>query len=439
MNLIWVSSLIADLVFMWLFFKRSAYSPQRQHKWLKPVLALLLLSLYLNDSIITIPHASIRLIIRAVIFFLWIFAAEGVPWRPSAYAAVFWTAIYTLFQNVFFGPRFYYFFSGQQDVVVSHFWSQIIVSVINILLRAVYFGVLARLLPFEGIAGAEIFHIIFAVGVCLMTIYTKDTSARMRTSFEEGPSHFSVYFDIIHIALLLALIAFEASRRRSVEKASLQIQNNTAEALLRSIEDRQMSEDSVRTLRHDLKNHALSIQLLLEHGDVEQAKEYLKSFQDAAKKPADSFNTGNKLLDGLFAQKLIPARNDGVDVSSSLDFSEGSFIDNYDLCVMMGNILDNAVEACAALPKDADRSIRISGGPAANYILVEVSNSSARKADLLNGLPATSKRDKTMHGFGLRSVRNTLARFNGTMDIEQTENNYSITLMIPKQGGITRD
>jgi hypothetical protein len=82
-----------------------------------------------------------------------------------------------------------------------------------------------------------------------------------------------VYFVLLHIALLLALIAFEISRRRAVERASLQIQNNAAEALMQSIEDRQMSEEAVRTLRHDLKNHAVSMQLLLDNGEIEQAKD----------------------------------------------------------------------------------------------------------------------------------------------------------------------
>ena len=433
MNYIWISSYIADLVFIWTFFKRSAYSPQRQFKWLKPVLAVLLILLYLNDSIIPIPYASVRVGVRAIIYFLWIFMAEGVPWRPSAYAAVFWTGAYTLFQNVVLGPQFVGIFSGQQDIAGSHFWSQIILSVINLMIRFVYYGVLTKILPFEGIAGAEIFHIFFAAIVCVMAIYTKDTSARMRSSFENAPQHFTVYFILLHIALLLVLVAFEISRRRSVERASLQIQNNTAEALMKSIEDRQLSEEAVRTLRHDLRNHAVSLQLLLENGEIEEAKEYLKNFQDAAKKPADSFSTGNKLLDGLLKQKLSPAMDQGIDVNVSIDFTEGQFIDNFDLCVMMGNILDNAVEACAQLPENVERSIRVSGGPAANYMLIEVENSSARKAALLDGLPATSKADKAMHGFGLRSVRNVLDRYNGTMDIEQTDNSYSITLMIPKK------
>ena len=432
MNYIWISSYITDLAFMWFFFKRSAYSPQRQNKWLKPFLSLILVVLYLNDFLIPIPYAWVRVAVRAAIYFIWIFAAEGVPWRPAAYAALFWTGAYTLFQNVLMGPFFNAVFSGQSDIAGTHLLSQIVISLINVALRFVYYGVLTRLLPFEGIAGAEVLHTLFAAGVCVMAIYTKDTSARMRSSFEQGPSHFSVYFVLLHIALLLALIAFEISRRRAVERASLQIQNNAAEALMQSIEDRQMSEEAVRTLRHDLKNHAVSMQLLLDNGEIEQAKDYLNNFINAAKKPSDSFSTGNRLLDGLLKQKLSPAMAQGVSVSSAIDFTEGSFIDNFDLCVMMGNILDNAVEACAALPEGTERFIKVSGGQAANYMLIEVKNSSARKAMLLDGLPATSKADKALHGFGLRSVKKVLDRYSGTMDIEQTAGSYSITLMIPR-------
>ena len=134
---------------------------------------------------------------------------------------------------------------------------------------------------------------------------------------------------------------------------------------------------------------------------------------------------------GLLAQKLSPAVKAGINVDCSVNFTEGSFIDNFDLCVLMGNLLDNAVEACSNLPNGAEKYRKIAGGPSANYMLVEVSNSSIRKAMLLNGLPATSKKDKALHGFGLRSVKKVLDGYNGTMDIEQTESMYSITLMIP--------
>ncbi|MCR5009613.1 MAG: GHKL domain-containing protein [Clostridia bacterium] len=431
-NFIWISSYIADLLFIWLFFKRSAYTPQRQNKWLKPILSVLLVVLYLNDSFITIPNAAIRICLRAVIYFIWIFAAEGVPARPAVYAAVFWTGVYTMLQNVFFGPLFYDFFSGRTSIIGSRLVSQIVLSIINLAIRFVYFGILSRLLPFEGIAGAQLSHIIFAAGMCALSVYTKDTGARMRQSFSEGSPHFTVYFILLHVAMLLALVIFEYSRRRDVERASLQIQNNTTKALMQSIQDRQMSEDAVRTLRHDLKNHAISLQLLLEHGETDKAMEYLENFRNAAKNPVDGFETGSQLLNGLLRQKLSPAKERGIDVECDLDFTEGSFIDNFDLCVIMGNILDNAVEACDALPEGSQRYIKLSGGPAANYVNIEVENSSARKSHLLDGLPATSKADKAMHGFGLRSVRSVVERYNGVMNIEQNDSSYSISLMIPK-------
>ncbi|MBO4861408.1 MAG: GHKL domain-containing protein [Firmicutes bacterium] len=432
MNFSWISSYIADVLFMWRFFKRSAYTPQRQNKWLKPILSVLLVVLYLNDSFFNIPSASIRICLRAVIYFVWIFAAEGVPARPAVYAAVFWTGAFTMLQNILFGPVFYEFFSGQMNIIGSRLMSQIALSVINIAIRYVYFGILAKLLPFEGIAGAQLSHIIFAAGICALAVYTKDTGARMRQSFSEGSPHFTVYFILLHVAMLLALVIFEYSRRRDVERASLQIQNNTTKALMQSIQDRQMSEDAVRTLRHDLKNHAISLQLLLEHGETDKAMEYLENFRNAAKNPVSGFETGSQLLDGLLRQKLSNAEDQGIDVDCTLDFTEGSFIDNFDLCVIMGNILDNAVEACCALPEGAARYIKISGGPMANYMNIEVENSSARKAQLLGGLPATSKADKALHGFGLRSVKSVLERYDGIMDIEQTDGSYSISLMIPR-------
>jgi sensor histidine kinase regulating citrate/malate metabolism len=90
------------------------------------------------------------------------------------------------------------------------------------------------------------------------------------------------------------------------------------------------------------------------------------------------------------------------------------------------------VDARTALPEGSKRYITLRGGPAANSVNIEVENSSARKSHLLDGLPATSKADKAMHGFGLRSVRSVVERYNGVMNIEQNDSSYSISLMIPK-------
>lgn len=82
-------------------------------------------------------------------------------------------------------------------------------------------------------------------------------------------------------------------------------------------------------------------------------------------------------------------------------------------------------------PRDARRFIKISGGPAANCQLVCIENSDNKNNGTLSALPQTTKADKALHGFGLRSVNSVLKRYGGAMTITQENSSYTASLLIP--------
>lgn len=430
MNYIWISSFLTDAVLTWLYFRRSDFVPGRRRSWVKVVLCCFLLLLYPN-SLIPLPHAAFRVIYRAVVYFLWLWLGEGIPRKGAAYIALFWTAVYTVFQNVFFGPYLAEIVTGRMDILPSHWLSQVLVSFGNVLARLLYVGVIAYLLPFEGMYGSTVAETALLVLINVILVHSKTAILTPAFDFQSAPGLAS-FFLLLQLALLLALITYEMSRRGTLRAAALELQNVAAQSLLKSIENHRTAADSARALRHDLKNHALTLQLLLEKNDVEGAKAYLEEFRTAVSAHAESYRTGSELLDGLLLQKLAPAAEKGVEIGCTLDFREGGFIDNFDLCVLMGNILDNAVEASLSVPAEEKPFIRISGGPAANCLLIRVENASSRKVSLVGGLPVTAKTNKEMHGFGLRNVKEVLERYGGTMTIDQTDKSYSIALLIPR-------
>ncbi len=441
MNFLWLSSYIADIVIMWLYFRHSDFTVSKSRTWLKILLCIPLFFIYYGGLGI-MPGAAARMLLRLAVCVLWIWQAEGIPFSGAVYSSLLWLAVYTAFQNIFFGPYLSEYATGRADLFSSHILSQIVLCAINIIFRGLFFGAIARILPFAGMIGANISGIFFMLLINIILTYSKTSVVNSSSGFEGVSPRMRTYFILLQLALLIAVIAFEVSRRHTVESATLRIQQTEAQALLENIKGNQTNEDALRSLRHDLKNHAISLQLLLDNGDVEGARKYLENFQSAAKSPAKTFSTGNQLLDGLLILKLKGPMEQGVRVSCSLDFRGSEFIDNFDLCVLMGNILDNAVEACDAQPKDADRYITISGGPAANCMLVKVVNSRTQgsgdfgqtevSATGSAPLPATTKADKNLHGFGLRNVKSVLLRYSGSMNIEKTQTNYSISLLIPR-------
>lgn len=444
MNYIWISSFIFDVAFEWYYFKHSEFTLGKRRTWVKVLCAVMQLWLYL-PGMFPVNTALLRVAYRLVIYFVWLWKGEGIPLRGALYTALFWTAVYTAFQNVFFGPFINGIASGRTDLFSPRLLSQIVVSILNIIVRVIYFGAVSRLLPLAGMIGANYSGMAFVILINIILTYSKIAIMPSNQTFSENQARMNTYYVLLQAALLLALIAFEYSRRSTVQAATLELQNVTGQALLASVKEKQQSEDAIRSLRHDLKNHNISVKLLLDKGDIRGAMSYLDSVSEALQKTTKRFHTENDLLDGLMLQKLSEPEKNGVKVTCSLDFSKAAeLMDNFDLCVLMGNILDNAVEACAAMPEDAERFIKISGGQSANCQLIEVENSSVSKDDpshqsyssgpgqnVSNPLPLTTKSNKALHGFGLRNIKAVLERYNGTMDIERSEGTYSITLLIP--------
>ena len=445
MSYIWISSFIADTAFIWLYCRKSELTPGKKRLWVKILLCLMLLHLYSN-AFFPITDPAMRVIYRALIYFVWIWLAEGIPWKGALYVSLFWVGVYTVFQNIFFGPFLGSFFTGRTDLFQSHFLSQVLLIILNLAIRFIYFGAISWFLPFAGMAGATISNVFFVILINIILIYSKGTVITSDAFSDLSPSQFNMYFVLLQAALLLALIVFEYSRRKTVEAAVLDIQNTAAKALVETVQGRQHSEDAIRSLRHDLKNHAISMKLMLDSGNTEEAKRYLDSFLEAAANPVESYHTGSDLLDGLLKLKLSPAKERGIEVGCTLDFSKAAGqIDNFDLCVLMGNVLDNAVEACDSMPEGKRKYIKVSGGPAANCQLIKIDNSSAHagrynngaaetSADEISGndtLPVTTKPDRTLHGFGLRNVKAVLERYGGTMTISSDSEHYSISMLIP--------
>ena len=113
----------------------------------------------------------------------------------------------------------------------------------------------------------------------------------------------------------------------------------------------------------------------------------------------------------------------GVDLKVEGSLPNDLRIDQYDLCVIFGNALVNAVEGAARVPSDRYASVRL--GYYNNYIHIEVENSS-----VLRGRLRTSKKDKNSHGYGLVNIRECVDKLSGDVRVVQKEDSFLIDILI---------
>lgn len=187
-------------------------------------------------------------------------------------------------------------------------------------------------------------------------------------------------------------------------------------------------------LRHDLKNHLLALRGLWEEQAWEKLGDYLKRMEGSAQLGSNEEATGNRAVDALLYQKRKMTEDKGIDWECDVRIPKQCRINEFDLCVLFGNILDNAVEACERLQREARGQglqpfIRVRAGTVKKCFLLEVKNS-------MNAAEKQKGRMKEMenpqeHGIGLLNVSDVVRGYNGVMNTEMQNGIFDISVLLP--------
>ncbi len=202
----------------------------------------------------------------------------------------------------------------------------------------------------------------------------------------------------------------------------------------------QMLEEQYRQserLRHDLKNHVVALSGLWEDQEWEKLGVYLKKMENSAGLGAYEEATGSRVVDVLLYQKRKTAEAKGIVWECDVRIPKPCGISEFDLCVLFGNILDNAVEACEKSGgREAEQKgrpyIHVRAGTVKKCFLLEAANSTA-VADRSKGGHAETEYIQE-RGIGLLNVGDVVERYDGAMHTEIQEEVFTISVLIPLEG-----
>lgn len=221
---------------------------------------------------------------------------------------------------------------------------------------------------------------------------------------------------IVCIAFVVfVIVRLYEKQERSENALEMQLQHNI---------DMQIKNRDIRKFRHDYKNHMMSLELLLDEGRFDEAQKYVTKMNSLKEVNAKSFCTGNALADAILSVKLSDAMSKGIDISfeGSIPFQG---IDNYDLSVILGNALDNAIRGCEQLSR---REICVLSKKSGDFLVLKITNPVKERVPIANNTVCTTKTDTQNHGFGIEQIKSTAKKNNGTVDIECDEENFSIEI-----------
>ena len=181
-------------------------------------------------------------------------------------------------------------------------------------------------------------------------------------------------------------------------------------------------------LRHDMKNHIIALSALSRNKEWEKLDDYLKNMEGTALDTAGDL-TGNKAVDAILYQKQRQAEWENIKWECDVRMPKECCINEFDLCVLFGNILDNALEACGRMRGDECRFINIQAKTVKKCFLIEVKNSMDKAEKFTEG--CTNKGDSQKHGIGLMNVSDVVDSYNGAVHKEVGKGIFVISILMP--------
>ena len=186
---------------------------------------------------------------------------------------------------------------------------------------------------------------------------------------------------------------------------------------------------SISSVIHDTNKHLVYLNECVERREFDEAKRYIGTAIEHIDKSYKRINTGFLPIDALVSNSLNIAEANNITFKSDIKIEKERIrMERYDLCVALGNLLDNAVEACKKVSNPEDRVISVSIVTADNSMVVHIENSAERikESDF-----RTDKKDKLLHGYGISNVKAISEKYGGVFTIERREFSCEATLILP--------
>lgn len=262
--------------------------------------------------------------------------------------------------------------------------------------------------------------------------------------YEESPTFYIVVLGILILSLLAIIHGFTVFQDRLLVNR----ENNNRIVLEKQINSMQeyVTEmerfwSGLRGLKHDMRNTlSVVMQLSAEHTEKAQAElqSYLSGLQEEMEKLDTRFHTGNIVADTILSMKYHEALQTLPDLNIDVDallFPKDLKIRGYDIGVILGNALDNALEACRELrtvEPEAEIYIRLSSSLKRKMFLMEIEN--RFNGELLmtgqSGFPLTKKKDKDLHGIGLENIKSAAEKYQGAVDWTAEGRVFTLSVML---------
>ena len=229
--------------------------------------------------------------------------------------------------------------------------------------------------------------------------------------------------------ILLGVILYLQSEmfKKSAMRQELEVMNMLWK---KEQEQYELSKENIALINqkcHDLKHQIRAIRSMNEA----EIDAYLKEMEDSIEIYESIVKTGNEVLDTILTEKSLYCKERGITVSCVADGSQMGFINTIDLYAILGNALDNAIEAVEKFAHQEKRQIDVMIYRQQQFLVINIVNPTKEMPVFEEELPKTTKKDRFHHGFGLKSIQYMVRKYDGNLNVSVEDGCFSLKILIP--------
>lgn len=228
----------------------------------------------------------------------------------------------------------------------------------------------------------------------------------------------------IIITILFLLTIFFNKRRQ--EHYFYEYQDKMMSVQLEEINHIYMT---MRGWRHDYHNHMQKIRAHLALNELKEVNDYIDQMETQLNAIDLKYKTGNTGMDAILNSKLTLAEENGLEIKCDAKLPEFLPINQVDLCVLLGNLIDNAIEACEKIEGEQRKFLRIYLCVMKSQLYISVSNATNEVVRKLDKEYITNKRGN--HGYGLRRINLIVEKYKGFINRQNEPGVFATEVMLP--------
>lgn len=260
----------------------------------------------------------------------------------------------------------------------------------------------------------------YSIGIAIVEIQMKDQN-------QDFLCFISAFCIIaINVFCFYMFRKFSNENKKEMQISLLKLQLSEQKAM---IEDAANIGKEIKKTEHDLKHHFLSILGLLEDQHFDKARQYIEKLLGQYETSIFKYiSIDNSVINGILNFKISRCRANQIDIKLAIETDFSAF-DELDICILLSNLLDNAIEASISInsPK-IEFSIKNNG----NYLCILVRNKIEKSVLDENNELRTTKKDSSMHGFGLYSVEKIVEKYDGIKSIYERNGYFTVDVWLKR-------